>query len=185
MVKMRKPINEKGFENLYEITDKGEVISLQRTMVTPTNEYTRKEQKSFGYKDKKGYLVFDLYKTENGKKIRKNVKVHRLVAQAFIPNPLNKPQVNHIDGNKTNNCVSNLEWCTNSENQIHAIKNELKGGINHKNKNRKLTFEEVKYIKENHNSKIRGKGITTLAKQFNVSESTIVQILKEKSYKFI
>lgn len=64
----------------------------------------------------KGYLKVDLHK--NGKRTHK--KVHRLVAEAFIPNPLGKPQVNHIDGNKKNNSYTNLEWCTNQENQLHA-----------------------------------------------------------------
>ena len=55
----------------------------------------------------------------------KTYTIHRIVAKAYIPNPNSKPCVNHIDGNKTNNCVSNLEWCSYSENLIHAYRNEL------------------------------------------------------------
>ena len=68
-----------------------------------------------GGKDKDGYRQVIL--SYKGK--RKGIKVHRLIALTFIPNPDNKPMVNHIDGNKTNNCVSNLEWVTNQENQAH------------------------------------------------------------------
>ena len=60
---------------------------------------------------------------------RRSFKLHRLVAQAFVPNPENKPQVNHIDGNKDNNAASNLEWVSNVENAHHAISNGLWGNV--------------------------------------------------------
>lgn len=67
-------------------------------------------------RNSKGYLITDLY--ENG--TRNTVRVHRLVAEHFVPNPSSKPEVNHIDGNKNNNDVSNLEWVTKKENCRHA-----------------------------------------------------------------
>lgn len=68
--------------------------------------------------DDKGYFRVDLY--DGG--VRTTKKVHRLVAEAFIPNPNNKPDINHIDGNKLNNSVDNLEWVTKSENMQHAFR---------------------------------------------------------------
>ena len=68
-----------------------------------------------------GYYKVDLY--SNGK--RTSVRVHRLVAEAFIPNPNELPQINHIDGNKENNNINNLEWVNNSQNMIHAYRTGL------------------------------------------------------------
>ena len=75
--------------------------------------------------------------------------VHRLVATAFIPNPNNLPQINHIDGNKDNNHVSNLEWCDNGYNQRHAMEHGLKSRakMSLNCHLRKLTLEQVAYIK--------------------------------------
>lgn len=72
--------------------------------------------------DTKKYHLVSIRK--NGKTITK--KVHRLIASAFIPNPNNKPQINHINGIKTDNSVKNLEWVTQSENQLHAYRTGLK-----------------------------------------------------------
>ena len=77
--------------------------------------------KDHSVRDKNGYLVVDLY--DGGK--RTTARVHRLVAKEFISNPCNKPCVNHIDGNKHNNNISNLEWVTKKENSEHAWYNGL------------------------------------------------------------
>ena len=79
------------------------------------NHRGSKGYRHFGSKTPRGYRV--LHIIDNG--TRRTVFVHRLVATAFIDNPLNKPQVNHKDGNKENNSIENLEWCTNSENMWH------------------------------------------------------------------
>ena len=75
-------------------------------------------------KNDHGYERIGLY--INGDGTRKFVLIHRLVAEAFIPNPLNKPVVNHRDGVKHHNCFMNLEWCTRSENDLHAYKKGLR-----------------------------------------------------------
>ena len=89
----------------YQITSWGRVFAKKN------NEFMKPEVHD------KGYLRVDLYDKEGNKK---HMKVHRLVAQAFIPNPEHKPDVNHIDGNNQNNSVTNLEWVTNAENAEKA-----------------------------------------------------------------
>ena len=104
----------KGFEQCegYKIYEDGRVESYKDNHGNIHNE-PKKVLK--GYPNTKGYLLVDL-------RPKRAIKIHRLVACAFIDNPFNKPQVNHIDGNKNNNHCNNLEWVTNSENQIHANK---------------------------------------------------------------
>lgn len=93
----------------------------------------------------KGYFVVTMSTDDNSKRCL----VHRLVALAFIPNPENKPQVNHIDGNKQNNCVSNLEWVTDKENMTHASKNGLLNIHEPLNKRPVLMFDlKGNFIKE-------------------------------------
>lgn len=110
-----------GFENEYKVSNYGRVRtnSLFRTS-KDGRTYLVKARILKQYKQR-GYLNVTLSKCGHYKKAR----VHRLVAAAFIPNPDNKPEVNHIDGNKQNNGVENLEWCTSAENSRHALEHGL------------------------------------------------------------
>ena len=98
----------KGFEGLYQISNFGNVKSLARKVNNGKGIYTRQERVMTGEIDKYGYHQVCLRINGKGKKY----KVHRLVAEAFIPNPNNLPEINHKDENKLNNNVDNLEWCT-------------------------------------------------------------------------
>lgn len=127
-----------------------------------------------------------------------HLAVHRLVAEAFIPNPNNLPQVNHIDGNKDNNYVSNLEWCDNAYNMQHAIEHGLNHTIKHRMKAsidcnfRKLTEEQVLFIKAMYktvNTTRKGSKMgfcSDMAKLFNLnSNNTIHWIIQNSSNIFI
>ena len=124
MIEIWKDI--KDFEGIYQVSTFGRIKRLSRKTI---NEGLLGKNKELQLKEiilkpstiTKGYRGITL--TKDKKRYPK--KVHRLVAEAFIPNPNNKPQINHIDCNKSNNNVNNLEWCTNSENQKHAFKNGL------------------------------------------------------------
>ena len=94
-----------GYEGLYQVSNLGRIKSGYKSIILQPGVC-------------RGYLIVNLYKDKKGL----SQKVHRLVAQAFIPNPENKPTVNHKDGNKQNNCVSNLEWATIKEQNNHALK---------------------------------------------------------------
>lgn len=109
--------NVKGYEGLYLISTYGRVLSAPRNG-------TKKDWHFLAPHFVGGYIQYQLSKDN----IKREYKAHRLVAEAFLPNPGNKREVNHIDGNKHNNSVGNLEWATSSENQLHAYY-ELGKGI--------------------------------------------------------
>jgi len=112
------------YEGLYQISNLGNVKSkkrLQYDINNKKNVYIEKEMLLKYSLNHKGYKVVKL----QNKKSKKTISIHRLVAQAFIPNRDNLPQVNHKDGNKENNCVNNLEWCNNDYNHKHAIEHNL------------------------------------------------------------
>ena len=97
----------KGYEGLYAITEDGQIWSYRR------NKYLKQQQA-------RNYLSIELHKDNN----RKNYFIHRLVAETYIPNPHNLPEVNHIDENKYNNCVDNLEWVSHKDNMNHGTQKE-------------------------------------------------------------
>ena len=128
----------------YIISNKGFVISLVGKLHLL---HTRK--------DKNGYTHYYIRDINTGK--RKDYKAHRLVAEAFIDNPKNYKCVNHIDGNKANNHIENLEWCTHSQNAIHAYENGLR-----KPKYKPCIINGVEY-----------RSISDAAKELGVSRGTI------------
>lgn len=148
----------------YYLTELGEVYTLR-------NKTLKKLKPNCDY----GYCILRL--TIEGKAVTK--KLHRLVAEVFIPNPENKPQVNHKDGDKNNNKLENLEWMTDSENKKHAIKNKLivKKSWNKGKVNYKLTIEQRESIC---NLFKCGKTITQIAEEMGVHRSTISKHLSKK-----
>ena len=160
----------------YKVSSLGNVINI--TTNKKLKPSTRKE-----------YLRVALYRDRK----RHFKSLHRLVAEAFIPNPNDLPQINHIDGNKQNNNVNNLEWCDNSYNQLHAWRLGLqhrtekhekqieKLSEHNKKTKRTLTRDQVVYIRQNYQ---RGKkSYKYFADMFGVSQKTIEYVVKYLRYK--
>lgn len=119
-----------GYKGLYQASNLGRIRSLTHEVhcgLTPHSKAIKKGKILQAHPNLRKYLTVVL----SAKNKRKTITVHRLIAQTFIPNPQNLPQVNHIDGDKNNNCVNNLEWCSAKENIQHSWKNGLSKSYTH------------------------------------------------------
>lgn len=140
-----------GYEGFYKVTENGEVYSIRSDKFLKLN-----------YK-KNGYVYVEL--NVNG--VSKTHRVHRLVGRAYIPNPNKKPYINHIDGDKSNNNINNLEWVTAKENVEHAIRNGLD----------KPTFKEYIVTNIYDNSTITCLGFLEVENVVDVKSSQISNLL--------
>lgn len=168
------------FPNSYEVSSFGNVRSIDRFIKHNTAKTGMRFIKGITLKmqeNHKGYYMVSL----SNDNIQKTVAVHRLVALAFLENPNNYNQVNHIDGNKHNNNVENLEWCNNSMNQIHAYKYGLR---KHTDKSGREKVNVIQYSEDG--SKIISKydSIAEASRKTGISQTAIRKAVMKITKKF-
>lgn len=170
-----KPIKEKP---QYLISNKGRIKSTKRVIVKANGiSQTINERIIKTFINKNGYEVAVIQDGEKGK----HFQVHRLVSIAFIDNPKRKAFVNHIDGNKKNNCISNLEWCTKSENEKHAHRIGLKKWQGENSSRAILTDSKVLEIRK----MLGAYSQRQIASMYGVSRSCIKGIHDRRTWKHI
>ena len=172
-----------GYEGIYQVSNLGRIKSLDRRVKDNRRErYQNLKGKQLKFTDNgRGYQL--VFLTKESKRINKYV--HRLVAETFIPNPKNLPEVNHKDLNKSNNCIDNLEWITNADNKRHYQKTDVA----------KVKRKEQGYrIQEKYKEKIKNKipfiiyaytklnyTLEKLNKETGIGDERISKILKENN----
>lgn len=158
--------NKENFSKFYEISNYGQLRNSRTKHIVKLNT---------NHKNYKYYVA-----TLGSRKNKKAFLIHRAVACTFIINPYNLPIINHKDGNKSNNNINNLEWCTNRDNIIHAMQNNLlkmNGTNNHQSKFTEKQIKEIRKIRSEQNISYR-----KIANMYNVSHITIMNICKNKTY---
>jgi len=185
-----------GYEGLYAVTRDGRIWSYAKPYSSKTGMFM-KPQLFINRKNRTTpHVQHTVGLSKNGK--RKSYLIHRLVAKTYIPNPENKPDINHKDTNPLNNLVSNLEWCTKLENIQHAIKNGMidyytekqkkirsengktTGAINGMKSRRMFSMDEAECIRKTHAA--TKKSYRSIARVYNCSVNTVMNICNNKTY---
>lgn len=164
-----------GYEGFYKISNIGNVKSLSRTILKNGIYPFKSKEKNLKNRFNNNYYYVTLCKNNTYKTFRN----HRLIAMAFIPNPNNKPMVNHINGIKTDNRIENLEWCTSKENVNHAISTGLinQNGVN--SINSRLTEKEILEIRSLNLPHLE------ISEKYNISKSYVSSIKRRRTWKHI
>lgn len=164
----------KGYEESYEISNMGRVRSLPRKG-SPNVNYLKASS------DDSMYKIVGLIKVKGAKS--KTTKIHRLVAEHFIPNPFNLPEVNHKLGNKNDNRASELEWCTHQRNIKHAFEIGIKSQIGSKCPRAKIKEQDAIDIRRKFSPLIYTRKM--LAREYNISEASVKKILNRTNWSHV
>lgn len=169
-----------GF-NSYQVSNLGNIRTIGR-MVVNKGQFERKisARNLAPMNNGRGYLAASIQIKGQGKK---NLYIHRLVASLFIPNPDNLPEVNHIDGDKSNNNISNLEWVSTQQNRDHAVRTGLirRGERIHSSK---LTADQVLLI---YDTVIKNPSInkSELGRKYGINCTTVIKIQRKQRWKHL
>ena len=174
---MEKWKNIKDLKGYYQISEDGRVRSVDRDIPNHWGSMSHfKGKERVPSIDKCGYKMVSLKKQG----VMRGMLIHRLVAEAFIPNPENKPCINHINGDKLDNRVENLEWCTHAENIRHSyntgLKKKQKGELN---PSAKLTDSDIRCIR------LSNAPVTELSEIYGVSIGVIYNIKARRTWRHI
>ena len=161
-----------GYNGRYQVSNMGNVKSIEVIKIDKRGRERIKPGKELKLTlCATGYNMVTLSYGEYGYSKLKTYSVHRLVAKSFTDNPNDKPCINHIDGNKNNNYINNLEWATYKENAQHALKTGLRYSTN-------INIEEFRELYNNSNLQV-----IDVAKKYNISTVTLYRICKRNDIK--